>query len=307
VRLLFAGTPETALPSLDALLGSERHEVVGVLTRPDAPAGRNRTLVRSPVARRADEAGIPVHTPRRPNEDGFVDVLEGLRLDCAPVVAYGALLPSRVLAVPRVGWVNLHLSLLPAWRGAAPVQRAILAGDDITGASTFLIDEGLDTGPLFGVTTEPIRPDDTAGSLLGRLAHSGAELLLATLDGIEAGTVQPVPQSTEGVSMAAKLTVQDARIDFSVPAAAIDRRVRACTPTPGAWCTFRSARLKLGPVGLTDERLKPGEIAAGRDAVLVGTATTAVRLGSVQAPGKRPTPAADWARGARIASGERLG
>jgi methionyl-tRNA formyltransferase len=307
VRLLFAGTPETALPSLDALLGSGRHEVVGVLTRPDAPAGRNRTLVRSPVARRADEAGIPVHTPRRPNEDGFIDVLEDLRLDCAPVVAYGALLPRRLLAVPRAGWVNLHFSLLPAWRGAAPVQRAILAGDDITGASTFMIDEGLDTGPLFGVSTEPIRPDDTAGSLLDRLAHSGAELLVATLDGIEAGTVQPVPQSTEGVSMAAKVSVQDARIDFSVPAAAIDRRIRACTPAPGAWCTFRSARLKLGPVGLADERLKPGEIAAGRDAVLVGTATTAVRLGSVQAPGKRPTPAADWARGARIEPGERLG
>ena len=307
MRLLFAGTPETALPSLEALLDSGRHEVVGVLTRPDAPAGRNRTLVRSPVACRADEAGIPVHTPRRPNEDGFVDVLEGLRLDCAPVVAYGALLPSRVLAVPRAGWVNLHFSLLPAWRGAAPVQRALLAGDDITGASTFLIHEGLDTGPLFGVTTEPIRPDDTAGTLLDRLAHSGAELLLATLDGIEDGTVQPVPQSTEGVSVAAKLTVQDARIDFSDPAAAVDRRIRACTPAPGAWCSFRSARLKLGPVRLTTERLGPGEIATGRDAVMVGTATTAVRLGSVQAPGKRPIPAADWARGVRIEPGERLG
>jgi methionyl-tRNA formyltransferase len=307
VRLLFAGTPETALPSLEALLDSGRHEVVGVLTRPDAPAGRNRALVRSPVARRADEAGIPVHTPRRPSEDGFVDVLGTLRVDCAPVVAYGALLPGQVLAVPRAGWVNLHFSLLPAWRGAAPVQRAILAGDDITGASTFLIDEGLDTGPLFGVTTEPIRPDDTAGTLLYRLAHSGAELLLATLDGIEDGTLEPVPQSTEGVSVATKLTVRDARIDFSVPAAAIDRRIRACTPAPGSWCTFRSARLKLGPIKLTDERLEPGEIAAGREAVLVGTATSAVRLGSVQAPGKRPIPAADWARGARIEPGERLG
>ena len=307
MRLLFAGTPETALPSLEALLGSERHDVVAVLTRPDAPAGRTRTLVRSPVARRADEAEIPVHTPRRPGENGFVDVLEALRLDCAPVVAYGALLPSQVLAVPRAGWVNLHFSLLPAWRGAAPVQRAILAGDDITGASTFLIEEGLDTGPLFGVSTEPIRPDDTAGALLDRLAHSGAELLLATLDGIEDGTVEPVPQSTEGVSLAAKLTSEDARIDFGVAATAVDRRVRACTPAPGAWCTFRSARLKLGPVGLASERLEPGEIAAGRDAVLVGTATAAVRLGSVQAPGKRPTPAADWARGARIGPGERLG
>ena len=214
MRLLFAGTPETALPSLEALLGSGRHDVVAVLTRPDAPAGRNRTLVRSPVARRAEEAGIAVHTPRRPGENGFVDVLEGLRLDCAPVVAYGALLPSQVLAVPRAGWVNLHFSLLPAWRGAAPVQRAILAGDDITGASTFLIEDGLDTGPLYGVSTEPIRSDDTAGALLDRLAHSGAELLLATLDGIEDGTVKPVPQSTEGVSMAAKLTGDDARIDF---------------------------------------------------------------------------------------------
>jgi methionyl-tRNA formyltransferase len=191
--------------------------------------------------------------------------------------------------------------------GAAPVQRALLAGDDITGR----VDVPDPRGPGHRAAvrgdhrTDP--SDDTAGTLLDRLAHSGAELLLATLDGIEDGTVQPLPQSTEGVSVAAKLTVQDARIDFSDPAAAVDRRIRACTPEPGAWCSFRSARLKLGPVRLTSERLEPGEIAAGRDAVLVGTATTAVRLGSVQAPGKRPIPAADWARGARIDPGERLG
>ena len=207
MRLLFAGTPETALPSLEALLGSERHDVVAVLTRPDAPAGRNRTLVRSPVARRADEAGIAVHTPRRPGENGFVDVLEGLRLDCAPVVAYGALLPSQVLAVPRAGWVNLHFSLLPAWRGAAPVQRAILAGDDITGASTFLIEEGLDTGPLYRRQhrTDPAgghrrRPAGPPCPLRGRAPSWPRST--ASRD----GTVEPVPQSTEGVSLAAKLT-----------------------------------------------------------------------------------------------------
>lgn len=306
MRLLFAGTPATALPSLRLLLGSA-HEVVGVLTRPDAPAGRHRRLTRSPVAQLADEAGVAVHTPRRPGDEEFVRTLTALGVDCAPVVAYGALLPSRVLGVPRFGWVNLHFSLLPAWRGAAPVQHAVLAGDDITGATTFGIGEGLDTGPVFGVTTEPIAADDTSGSLLQRLAESGAGLLLATLDGIEAGTIQAVPQPLDGVSVAAKLTVADARIDFDQPAAGVDRRVRACTPAPGPWTTFRGERLKLAPVRPVLGDLAAGELSVERDGVVVGTATRPVRLSEVQPPGRRMMPALDWARGARVAAGERLG
>lgn len=311
MKLLFAGTPTTALPSLRALLDSSRHEVAAVLTRPDAPAGRGRRSRRSPVAEVADERGVPVLTPPRPSDPAFQAQLRDLGVDCAPVVAYGALLPRAVLDSPHYGWVNLHFSLLPAWRGAAPVPHALLAGDDVTGASTFLIEEGLDSGPVFGVTTEPIRPDDTSGSLLERLAVSGAELLVATLDGIADGQLSPVEQSGEGISVAPKLTADDARVDFAVPAAAVDRRIRACTPTPGAWTLWRGQRLKLGPVRVSAAdpagELAPGRIRADGAAVLVGTATRPVALGDVQPPGRRPMPAAAWARGARPVAGESLG
>ena len=234
MRLVFAGTPEVAVPALDALLASA-HEVVAVLTRPDAPAGRGRRIERSAVAARADGAGIEVLTPRRLSDPDFLERLRDIAPDAAPVVAYGALVPPAALVIPRHGWVNLHFSLLPAWRGAAPVQHAILHGDEVTGATTFLLEEGLDTGPVLGTLTEEIRPDDTSGALLGRLATSGAGLLVATLDGLEAGTVAARPQPTEGVSLAPKLSVDDARVDWSAPALAVDRRVRACTPAPGAW------------------------------------------------------------------------
>ncbi|SHJ92896.1 methionyl-tRNA formyltransferase [Pseudonocardia thermophila] len=304
MRLVFAGTPTAAVPSLQALLDSPRHEVVAVVTRPDAPAGRGRKLVRSPVGALADSAGVPVLTPKRPSEPEFVEALRGLAPDCCPVVAYGALIPRPVLDIPRHGWVNLHFSLLPAWRGAAPVQAAIRAGDDITGATTFLLEEGLDTGPTFGVVTEPIGPDDTAGMLLERLAQSGARLLVATLDGIEDGTLVARPQPTEGVSHAPKVTVEDARVDWSLPAQVVHRVIRSVTPDPGAWTTFRGARLGLGPVTHTDVELKPGEIVAEKRRVLVGTGTRAVALGEVRPEGKRPMPAPDWARGVRIEAGE---
>ncbi|EYR61866.1 methionyl-tRNA formyltransferase, partial [Actinotalea ferrariae CF5-4] len=248
MRLLFAGTPEVALPSLDALLDSP-HEVVAVLTRPDAPAGRGRRLTPSPVRVRAEEAGVPVLTPTTLRDPDVVAQLQALEADLAPVVAYGALLPRTVLDVVRHGWVNLHFSLLPAWRGAAPVQHAVLHGDEVTGASTFRIEEGLDTGPVYGSLTETVRPRDTSGDLLGRLATAGAGLLGATVDGIADGTLRPVPQSVEGVSHAPRLTVDDARVRWEHPALAVDRRVRACTPAPGPWTTLPDgARLKLGPV-----------------------------------------------------------
>jgi methionyl-tRNA formyltransferase len=307
VRLVFAGTPETAVPSLRALLDSPRHEVVAVVTRPHARAGRGRHEVASPVEALAAETGIRVLAPSRPRDPDFLDVLVDLRPDCCPVVAYGALLPAAALAIPVHGWVNLHFSLLPAWRGAAPVQQAILHGDEITGASTFQIESGLDTGPIYGVITEPIRSADTAGELLARLARSGADLLVATMDGIADGSLVARPQLSDGVSMAAKIMVDDARVDWSAPAQHVDRLVRACTPAPGAWTLYRGERLKLGPVRIVDDEAKPGQLCVTKDSVLVGTATSAVALGEVRASGKRPMPAADWARGARPAPDDRLG
>lgn len=309
MRLLFAGTPEVALPALEALLDSP-HEVVAVLTRPDAPAGRGRRLTPSPVRTRAEEAGVPVLTPRSMREAGVREQIEALEVDLAPVVAYGALLPPDVLDVPVHGWVNLHFSLLPAWRGAAPVQHALLHGDEVTGASTFRIEEGLDTGPVYGTLTETVRWDDTAGTLLDRLARAGAGLLRATVDGIADGSLVPVPQPPDGVSHAPRLVTDDARVRWEHPALAVDRRVRACTPAPGAWTTQPDgSRLKLGPVRLVPERtdLAPGQVAVSKDEVLVGTGTHAVRLGSVAPAGRRMMPAADWARGARPADDTRLG
>ena len=307
MKLVFAGTPETAIPSLRALLNSPRHEVVAVVTRPHARAGRGRHEVASPVEAVAAEAGIRVLAPSRPRDPDFLDVLVDLRPDCCPVVAYGALLPAAALAIPVHGWVNLHFSLLPAWRGAAPVQQAILHGDEVTGASTFQIESGLDTGPIYGVITEPIRSADTAGELLARLARSGADLLVATMDGIADGSLVARPQLSDGVSMAAKIMVDDARVDWSAPAQHVDRLVRACTPAPGAWTLYRGERLKLGPVRIVDDEAKPGQLCVTKDSVLVGTATSAVALGEVRASGKRPMPAADWARGARPAPDDRLG
>ncbi|MEJ2887349.1 methionyl-tRNA formyltransferase [Actinomycetospora aeridis] len=307
MRVVFAGTPEPALPSLRRLLDSGRHEVVAVVTRPDAPVGRSRTPQRSPVGALADEAGIEVLTPHKASEPTFLERLAGLAPDCCPVVAYGNLLRREALDVPRHGWVNLHFSLLPAWRGAAPVQAAIRAGDEITGASTFALEEGMDTGPVYGTVTEEIGRHDTSGVLLERLATSGAALLEHTLDGIEDGELAPVPQPADGVSYAPKITVDDARVPWTHPAPAVDRLVRAVTPAPGAWTTFRDARLKLGPVLTTGEGgLEPGSIRVERTRVLVGTAGAAVALGDLQPGGKKPMPAVDWARGVRPESGERF-
>ncbi|HEY2272170.1 MAG TPA: methionyl-tRNA formyltransferase [Jatrophihabitantaceae bacterium] len=308
MRLAFAGTPAAAVPSLRALLDSPDHEVVAAVTRPPARSGRGRRVTSSPVADLASAAGIPVLTPAKPGDADFLETLRELRVDACPVVAYGALLPTRTLEVPPHGWINLHFSLLPAWRGAAPVQHAILHGDEITGASTFQIEAGLDTGPVFGVVTEAIRPDDTSGDLLERLAVSGAGLLLATMDGIADGSLVPVPQPADGVSVAGKITVADAEVRWDLPGRHVDRLVRACSPAPGAWTTFRDERLKLGPVRLRGANdLASGALRIERAGVAVGTATVEVELGWVQPPGKRPMPAADWARGARIADGEHVG
>jgi methionyl-tRNA formyltransferase len=306
MRIVFAGTPEVALPSLQAFLDSA-HEVVAVVTRPDAEVGRGRKLSRSPVARLADDHGIEVLTPPRAGDEDFLARLTEIAPDCCPVVAYGALLPQSALDIPLHGWVNLHFSLLPAWRGAAPVQAAVKAGDEYTGASAFRIVKELDAGPVFGVVTEKIRSSDTAGVLLGRLASSGAELLVSTVDGLADGSVRAVEQSTEGVSYAGKISVDDARVDFARPAVAVDRALRAVTPDPGGWALLGEDRIKLGPVDLTGfDSLAPGEILLQRKQVLVGTSTVPVRLTDVQAPGKKRMAATDWARGARLEPGLRF-
>jgi methionyl-tRNA formyltransferase len=332
VRLVFAGTPEVAVTALRAVLDS-RHRVEAVVTRPDAPSGRGRRVERSPVAELARSEGIEVLAPARPREPWFLDRLREIAPDCCPVTAYGGLLPQAALDIPRHGWVNLHFSLLPAWRGAAPVQHAILHGDDITGATTFRLVAELDAGPVFGVVTEAIRPTDTSGDLLERLAAAGARLLVATLDGIEEGTLRAIPQPAEGVTLAPKLTPADARVDWKLPAHLIDRRIRGCTPEPGAWTEFNGERLKLWPLsggagGCPPEgagrppegaeplisggdgapgALGPGELRIERGAVYAGTGSHPVRLGDVQAPGKRRMPAADWARGLRGGQATRPG
>ncbi|MFI9551561.1 methionyl-tRNA formyltransferase [Nonomuraea endophytica] len=308
MRLVFAGTPETALPSLRALIDSPRHDVVAVVTRPDAQTGRGRKVHPSPVAELAEEAGIEVLRPAKAGDPEFLDRLRALEPDCCPVVAYGALLPQSALDVPRQGWINLHFSLLPAWRGAAPVQHSVLHGDEITGAATFQIVKELDAGPVYGVVTEEIRAGDTSGALLERLSISGAGLLAATLDGVEDGTLEPRPQPADGISYAPKINVDDARADWQAPAMRVDRLVRACTPNPGAWSEFRGQRVKLGPVRPRPDaaRLEPGVIAATKHEVLVGTATHPVELTEVQAQGKRAMSAAEWARGSRLGEGDRF-
>jgi methionyl-tRNA formyltransferase len=302
VRIVFAGTPEPALPSLRRLIDSPRHDVVAVLTRPDAAKGRHGKPSPSPVAQLALDRDIPLLRPTRPNSDEFIAELTELAPEACAVVAYGALLSERLLAVPVHGWVNLHFSLLPAWRGAAPVQASIAAGDTVTGATTFQIELALDSGPVYGVVTETIRPTDTAGDLLERLSISGAALLETTLDGIGDRSLSAVPQPADGVSVAPKITVESARVRWDLPAHVVDRQIRAVTPNPGAWTMIGDLRVKLGPVTVEDapDNLAPGVIRVERKGVHIGTGSQPVLLGQIQPPGKKLMNAADWARGARL-------
>ena len=305
MRIIFAGTPEPAVVALEKLLASS-HEVVAVITRPDAKKGRGRTLHPSPVKALAQAHGIEVLTPttlRPDSEDGQAlrARLKELQPEAIPVVAYGNLVAKDLLELPQHGWVNLHFSLLPAWRGAAPVQAAIAAGDDVTGASTFRIEEGLDTGPVLGTVTEEIKDTDTADDLLTRLAYSGGDLLVATMDGLAAGQLEPQPQQGEA-TYAPKISTAQARVEWSQPDFAIDRHIRAHTPGPGAWTMRNEARVKIGPVSLIEEvavpqELEPGQLHIAKNAVFIGTGTQPVQLGKIQPPGKKMMNAADWARG----------
>lgn len=296
MRILFAGTPSVALPSLEALMAAG-HEIVAVLTRPDAPLGRKRVLTPSPVAARAQELDLPVIKADKIDAETAA-AIASYSPDVAAIVAYGALISESALIIPVHGWINLHFSLLPAWRGAAPVQHSLINGDELTGASTFLLEKGLDTGPVFGTMTESIRPTDTSAELLERLAHSGAVLLAQTLDGLAAGQVSGVTQRGE-ISLAPKLTLEDGHVRWNEPALAIDRRVRGVTFEPGAWTTFAGQRFKLGPVKIRPEitTLAPGQVSLDAKKVLVGTGSHAVELVDVQPAGKKMMKATDWARG----------
>lgn len=261
---------------------------------------------------------MPVLTPSSLRTADALAALAEFEPECCPVVAYGQLVPAAALRVPGHGWVNLHFSLLPAWRGAAPVQWALLAGDDVTGACTFLLDEGLDTGPVLGTLTESVGDRDTAGELLGRLAASGARLLVATLDAIAAGSAEARAQPADGVSHAPKLAAAQLRLDWSAPAVAVDRLTRAAWPVPGAWTTFRGERLKVAPLAAAVKdgndaagaptALSPGEVMDDRtrDGLWVGTGSQPVRLGQVRPAGRALMPAADWWRGVRATPGERF-
>lgn len=295
MRLVFAGTPEVALPALDALHASH-HELLAVVTRPDAPAGRGRRMTPSPVAARAQELGIPVLKPVKPGDEDFVAELRRLAPDACPVVAYGALLPQRVLDIPRWGWVNLHFSELPRWRGAAPVQRAIMAGDGTIGTCCFRIVRELDAGDVYRSSSIPM-PDETAGELLSSLAVSGAPQLLAALEAMEAGEI-PTPQPEEGITIAPKVSVADARIDWSASADDVRNLVMGCSPDPGAWCELDGERFKILRASVADEA-EPGEhgrLRATKRQVFVATGASEVELLEVQPAGKRRMTAIDWAR-----------
>lgn len=307
MRLLFAGTPEAALPSLRTLLDSH-HEVVGVLTRPDAPSGRGRRLTPSPVKTLALEAGVPVLEPTTLRDETVQQQIRELAPDAAPVVAYGNLVPQAALDIPRHGWVNLHFSLLPSWRGAAPAQRAVLSGRQETGMSVFRLEKGLDTGDLIATAPTLIGEFETSGELLERMAIDGAPVLLSALDALEAGTAVLTPQEHALATHAAKLTTAEAEIDWTVPAERVEAHIRGMSPQPGAWTLLDGARTKILGVERAPEHppLPPGQIAATKRQMLVGTGTGVIALATLAPAGKRPMRAADWARGAGLAPDARF-
>jgi len=297
VRLVFAGTPAAAVPTLRALAASS-HEIVAVVTRADAPVGRKRVLTPSPVAAVAAELGLPVLKANRLDED-VTDRLAALEPDLGVIVAYGGLVRARLLAVPRLGWINLHFSLLPRWRGAAPVQRALMAGEERIGAAVFQLVAELDAGDVFAEIEQEVG-EHTAGELLELLAEHGAGLTVEVVDSLAAGTAVAVPQSGE-VTLAPKLDVTDGRIDWLLPTARILALVRGVTPEPGASTAVGDARLKVLAVhgARTDAPLAPGAVLLDAGRALVGTGDGAVELVSVQPAGKTAMPGAAWARGLR--------
>lgn len=296
LRIVFAGTPSVAVPALDALAAS-RHEIVGVITRDDAPLGRKRLLTPSPVAARADELGLPVIKANRVRE-AETETVRGLAADLGVIVAYGGLLRAPMLAAPRLGWINLHFSLLPRWRGAAPVQRAVMAGDAETGSAVFRLVEELDAGDVFALERRGIGADETAGEVLEALAASGAKQLASVVDAIADGTASATPQTGE-VTTAPKLDLSDARLTLTEPGDRVYARLRGVTPEPGAFVELGGSRFKIHAARLARgaERLEPGRFGARGGKVYLGTGTHPLELITVQPAGKKPMSAADWWRG----------
>jgi methionyl-tRNA formyltransferase len=296
LRLVFAGSPAAAVPSLAMLAGS-RHEIAGVITREDSPQGRRGVLTPTPVAVEAERLAIPTIRANR-LAGAATEAVQALAPDLGVIVAYGGLVREPLLSAPRLGWINLHFSILPRWRGAAPVQRAIIAGDDVTGATVFQLVPELDAGDVFGRMTEPIGAHQTAGRLLESLSHSGAELLLRVVDALADGTARAEPQEGD-VTLAPKLALEDGRIDWTAPAQAVHDLIRGVTPEPGAFTTVDGARLKVLEAGIARDvpRLEPGEFALVGRAVLVGTASEPVELVTVHPAGRKAMEAASWWRG----------
>jgi methionyl-tRNA formyltransferase len=303
LRLVFAGTPAAAVPSLERLAAG-RHDVVGVVTRPPAPLGRKRVLTPSPVAQAAERLGLPVIAASRLDADATA-AIEALRPDLGVIVAYGGLVREPLLSAPTHGWINLHFSLLPAWRGAAPVQHALIAGDAVTGASVFRLVPELDAGDVYASRPHAVGDDETAGDLLAELSRSGADLVADVVEAIADGSAHPMPQAGEP-SLAPKLTIDDARLDWGRPAHEVRSRFRGVTPEPGAWTTLDGDRLKV--LDLADAAsadappLGPGAIALVDGRLLIGTGTAPLELRRVQPAGRTAMGAADWWRGAARAS-----
>ena len=296
LRLVFAGSPDAALPSL-RLLAESRHEVLAVISRADSPQGRRRVMTSTPVAAEAGERGIPLIKANRLDARVTAEV-EALRPDLGVIVAYGGLVREPLLSTPRLGWINLHFSLLPRWRGAAPVQRAIIAGDEVTGASVFQLVPELDAGDVYGHVTQRVGAHETAGHLLSVLAEAGAELLLAVVDSLADGSARAEPQRGD-VTLAPKLELEDGRVDFGAHATTVTSLIRGVTPEPGAFTTIDGVRVKIleAAIARGSARLDPGHLELSDGRLLVGTATDPVELVTVHPAGKKAMRAADWWRG----------
>jgi len=307
MRIVFAGTPEFAVPALEALVVAG-HNVPAVLTQPDRPAGRGLAAAASAVKRAAAARGIPVLQPATLKTAAAQDELRALAPDALVVAAYGLILPQAVLDLPRLGAINIHASLLPRWRGAAPIQRALLAGDPETGISIMLMEAGLDTGPVLLSEAVPIRPEDTAGTLHDRLAMLGARLVVTALDGRVRGTLVATPQPVDGVTYAVKLEKHEARIDWTRPALEIERQVRAFNPVPGATARLRDTEVKIWQATPAVGAGEPGAvIAVGAPGIVVAAGTGALRLETLQRAGGKRLPAREFLRGFPLAVGERFG
>ncbi|MCO4770393.1 MAG: methionyl-tRNA formyltransferase [Deltaproteobacteria bacterium] len=308
LRVAFFGTPALAVPTLDALLARpDLCEVVAVVAQPDKPAGRGKKMRSPPTAARAKELGIALHQPRKVRSGAFPEAVEAMNLDVAVVIAYGRILTTRLLEAPRFGCVNVHASLLPAWRGAGPIQWSLAHGDPVTGVTTMWMEEGLDTGPMLLVEEEPIEPEDTASTLGVRLGALGASLLIRTLEEMKAGRLSATPQPSEGVSHAPLLSKEDGRIDWTRPAGLVSAHARGMTPWPGAVCSYRGRKLKVHQIEVAEGSGAAGTVLeAARDGVVVACGEGAVRLLRLQPPGKRALPAADFLNGYPMEPGESL-